>query len=205
MRTLGTDIYEEAPTSHDAIELKHTTTDSTPLTRSYDCEDTSYEPSKLSFQHTKTWRKRFSGWRGGALACIAISSLVLLLNVVLAILTATAWDTTDGVSTAYTGDCTVAARTITALHLLVNLLSSLLLGASNYCMQRLVAPTRKEIDRAHSKKKWLDVGVPSVRNLAAISRGRLAIWVLLGLSSMPLHFLYGSEGAHAHTRANRSF
>lgn len=165
----------------------------TPLSRSCDREDISYEPSKLSFQRATSWRSRFSGWRGGALACIAISTFVLVLNIVLAILTATTWTTTEGVSTAFMGDCTVAARTTTALHLLINLLSSLLLGASNYCMQRLVAPTRKEIDIAHLKKKWLDVGVPSVRNLVSISTRRLAIWLLLGLTSMPLHFLYGFD------------
>lgn len=183
---------KEAPSFLETIELRHAHTEVEPLSRSYDREDTSYEPSKRSIQRATTWRTRFSGWRGGALVCIAIVSLVLLLNVVLAIITATAWATKEGVSTAYMGDCAVASRTTTALHLLINLLSSLLLGASNYCMQRLVAPTRKEIDEAHAKKKWLDIGVPSVRNLASISRGRLAIWVLLGVSSVPLHFVYGT-------------
>ncbi|KAJ4357542.1 uncharacterized protein N0V89_002118 [Didymosphaeria variabile] len=59
-------------------------------------------------------------------------------------------------------------------------------------MQRLVAPTRKEIDDAHSTRKWLDIGMPSVRNLASISKVRMVIWVLLGLSSIPLHFVYNS-------------
>ena len=26
-------------------------------------------------------------------------------------------------------------------------------------------PTRKEIDRAHAKGDWLDIGIPSVRNI----------------------------------------
>jgi hypothetical protein len=78
---------------------------------------------------------------------------------------------------------------MTALHLLINLLSSLLLGASNYCMQRLVAPTRKEIDAVHAKRDWLDIGMPSVRNLPSINKGRTLLWVFLGLSSIPLHFV----------------
>lgn len=127
------------------------------------------------------------------MACITVTSSVLLLNLTLAIFAATSLSAEGdtGITTAYEGDCTVAARSTTGLHLLVNILSSLLLGASNYCMQRLVAPTRKEIDKAHAKKKWLDIGMPSVRNLASISKGRVAIWVLLGLSSIPLHFVYG--------------
>jgi hypothetical protein len=53
----------------------------------------------------------------------------------------------------YTGNCDVAFRWSTGLHLLINILGSA--GASNYCMQRLVAPIREEIDKAHEKGKWL--------------------------------------------------
>ncbi|KAJ4286430.1 hypothetical protein N0V90_013129 [Kalmusia sp. IMI 367209] len=173
-----------------AIELRQIETE--PLSHSYGAEDTSYDPSKTSNRRATTWRTRFSGWRGGVVACISIAASVLLLNIVLAVIAATTWATDQGISTAYTGDCTKAARATTALHLLINLLSSLLLGASNYCMQRLVAPTRKEIDDAHAKKRWLDIGMPSVRNLASISRSRMALWLLLGLSSIPLHFVYNS-------------
>jgi hypothetical protein len=59
-------------------------------------------------------------------------------------------------------------------------------------MQRLVAPTRKEIDDAHAKRKWLDIGIPSVRNLTLINKTRVFLWLLLGLSSVPLHFVYNS-------------
>lgn len=89
----------------------------------------------------------------------------------------------------FTGDCTISGRSTKAIHLIINLLSSLLLGASNYCMQRLVAPTRKEIDLAHAQNKFLDISVPSTRNLLLISKHRVTVWILLALSSMPLHFL----------------
>jgi hypothetical protein len=134
-------------------------------------------------------RRRFSGWRGGVAIAIACSSFVLLVNIVCAIVLATSGSPSDGIATAYTGDCRVATRWSTGLHLLVNILGSLLLGASNYCMQRLVAPTRVEIDKAHANGKWLDIGIPSVRNLSAISRKRLTLWILLAASSIPLHFL----------------
>lgn len=132
---------------------------------------------------------RFSGWRGGVVVAIACSTFVLLLNITCAIVAATAGNPHDGIATAYTGDCEVASRWTTGLHLLINVLSSLLLGASNYCMQRLVAPTRVEIDKAHTQGKWLDIGMPSFRNLSAISKKRLTFWILLALSSIPLHFL----------------
>ena len=59
-------------------------------------------------------------------------------------------------------------------------------------MQILSAPTRKEIDKAHARKKWLDIGVPSVRNLKNVATKKVVMWCLLGLSSLPLHLLYNS-------------
>lgn len=135
-------------------------------------------------------QSRYSGWRGGFVVAIAGAIFVLLLNITCAIIAAATGNPQNGIATAYTGDCKVASRWTTGLHLLINVLSSLLLGASSYCMQRLVAPTRREIDKAHAKGKWLDVGVLSLRNLSSIHKSRLILWILLALSSIPLHFLY---------------
>lgn len=77
------------------------------------------------------------------------------------------------------------------LHGVVNVLSTLLLGASNYCMQILVAPTRQEVDHAHAhaQKSWLDIGIPSVRNFKGIDWKRCAGWIILALSSSTLHLM----------------
>lgn len=56
-------------------------------------------------------------------------------------------------------------------------------------MQCLSAPTRKEVDEAHAQGKWLDIGVPSVRNLTNIAKPRVAMWLGLGLTSLPLHLM----------------
>ena len=85
------------------------------------------------------------------------------------------------------GDCVQVKRLNTIFHVATNILSSLLLGASNLCMQLLAAPTRDEVDRAHLKGKWLYIGVPSWRNLKHISMKRKAVWWCLGISSVPLH------------------
>jgi hypothetical protein len=169
------------------IELQNL--ESEALSKSYDNEDTSYDPGKHHIHHGGK-RSRFSGWRGGVLVAIIVVLSVLLLNIILVIIAASSWHPVDRIATAFTGDCNKAARTTTALHLLINLLSSLLLGASNYCMQRLVSPTRKEVDACHSRNIWLDIGMPSVRNLFSINKGRTALWFLLALSSAPLHFLF---------------
>ena len=59
-------------------------------------------------------------------------------------------------------------------------------------MQCLASPTREEVDKAHGKRIWLDIGVPSVRNLRQISSRRIILWWFLALSGVPLHLLYNS-------------
>ena len=59
-------------------------------------------------------------------------------------------------------------------------------------MQRLSAPTRDEVDTAHRRRKWVDIGVPSFRNLLLINRWRTLGWLVLGASSLPLHLFYNS-------------
>lgn len=76
------------------------------------------------------------------------------------------------------------------LHLVINALSTLLLSASNYAMQCLSSLTRKEVEKGHRHYIWLDIDVPSVRNLRRISRGRATFWWLLGIPGIPLHLLY---------------
>lgn len=90
-------------------------------------------------------------------------------------------------------DCSLMKKMSMWLHLAINVLSTVLLSASNYCMQCLSSRTREEVDRAHANGMWLDIGVPSVRNLQHISWRRAITWWLLGLSSVPLHLLLVSH------------
>ena len=59
-------------------------------------------------------------------------------------------------------------------------------------MQILTASIRREIDWAHVKGRWLDTGISSIRNLRWISIEQVFIWILLALSSLPLHLVYHS-------------
>lgn len=92
------------------------------------------------------------------------------------------------------------------LHICINILSTLLLSASNceynpksFCtsglqaadtMQVISSPTRSEVDKAHQASRWLDIGVPGIRNLISITKTRVVWWALLAISSIPLHLLY---------------
>ena len=64
----------------------------------------------------------------------------------------------------------------------------------DYCAQLLAAPTRSEVDKAHHNGEWLDIGVPSLRNLwkKRIAGPRKAAWTLSMISSVLLHFVWNS-------------
>lgn len=130
-------------------------------------------------------------WRRSALAFAAAAFATFALNLSF-ILWATA-DTTlqDGIGTISDRSCASTKAWNTGIHVVINILSTTLLAGSNYCMQCLMAPTRSEIDKAHAEKRWLDVGVPSVHNLRSMAAGRKLLWLLLSISSFPLHLLCG--------------
>jgi hypothetical protein len=92
----------------------------------------------------------------------------------------------------FAGDCKKVETRDTWVHLALNLVATTLLASSNYCMQLLSAPNRSEVDKAHRKQKWLDIGIPSVRNLRHINKKKAIMWWTLGVSSIPLHLLYNS-------------
>ncbi|KAL2832622.1 hypothetical protein BDW59DRAFT_169440 [Aspergillus cavernicola] len=134
---------------------------------------------------------RFGGWKGTLYLGSITSFIVLLLN--LAMLSwATLRHSSEGKSVLYSGDCDRVKEISAGIHFLINILSTLLLSASNFGMQCLSAPTRQDVDRAHGRKKWLDIGVPSVRNLWRIPKSRLLLWLCLVVSSVPLHLVYNS-------------
>ncbi len=128
----------------------------------------------------------------GVLCCACGATLVLIFNVLFTIIATSQHKTNAGIATIKEGDCDATKRIDVWLHLLINILSTALLGASNYCMQCVSAPTRGDVDRAHAQHKWMDIGVPSVRNLWRISWPRKALWCFLFISSVPLHLTYNS-------------
>lgn len=131
---------------------------------------------------------QFHGWRAGALISSCIAALSLIINIAVV-----AWlgSRNDGLGVVeiFNGDCGKVQTMDIWVHLAINVISTLLLGGSNYCMQCLSAPTRLDIDRAHARGKWLDIGVPSARNLFAIPRYKALLWLILGLTSVPLHLM----------------
>lgn len=120
---------------------------------------------------------------------IAVIIAILVSNFALTVFAVRQYDSDRGVGLIYEGDCTTVAKLNLWLHLLINLLSTGMLSASNYCMQLQAAPTRKNIDAAHRADKWLDIGVSSLRNLKHINGWRKLSWFLLAFSSIPIHLM----------------
>ncbi|KAJ9612192.1 hypothetical protein H2200_003789 [Cladophialophora chaetospira] len=151
--------------------------------------------SRKAFSRLKVpfaaWPTSLYGWRTGALTAALLATVSLIINFVVVI-----WLGAHGGGSnlveLFNGDCHKVEQIDIYVHLGINVLSTLLLGGSNYCMQCLSAPTRADIDRAHEKGKFLDIGVPSVRNLRNIPTYKMLLWWALGLSSVPLHLMYNS-------------
>ena len=135
--------------------------------------------------------KQLHGWKLGALGASILAGFSLVINIIVA-----AWlgshKQESGLVEVYNGSCEKVAVLDLWSHLAINVLSTLLLGGSNYCMQCLCAPTRADVDRAHQRWRYVDVGVPSFRNLITIPRFKAVLWWILALSSIPLHLLYNS-------------
>lgn len=139
----------------------------------------------------EVWRK-LNGYHFGVMCCAWTSAMVLVINLTVTIWGVKKFGIIDGLGTFQVGDCGSTSRIGFWLHLIINGLSTLLLGASNYSMQCLSSPTRSEVDRAHRKCIWLDIGTPSVRNLRRISWSRIGLWWALAISSIPLHLFWNS-------------
>jgi hypothetical protein len=150
-------------------------------------------PSFASAKKTHVQRilgDRFTGWRFGAFHFGVWAAIVFLINLIVTI-----WGSVSRHSgVLLEGDCDRVELLNTGLHVLINVLSTILLSGSNYCMQCLSAPSRREVDKAHERGNWLDIGIPSIRNVRHLSRKRIILWISLALTSLPLHLLYVSNG-----------
>ncbi|KIW14026.1 hypothetical protein PV08_06807 [Exophiala spinifera] len=189
-------IFELSPADSKAPSFKsgysNTIRDVAPLL------DPSTDPIRIHSTYDGRWKwplfsghSRLHGWRTGALLAALFAGISLVINFVILIWLAT-HKGGSGLVELFSGNCSKVETMDMWVHFAINALSTLLLGGSNYCMQCLCAPTRKDIDTAHSKGKWLDIGVPSIRNLFKVPVHKSALWWVLGLSSVPLHLLYNS-------------
>ena len=131
------------------------------------------------------------GWRASSKIALGCAVTVLITNICLTIGIVTAgMKMMDGVYMVYEGSCSKTQTKDSWVHLCLNIVATILLASSNYCMQLLTSPTRSEVDRAHAKRTWLDIGIPSIRNLGSLRKKKVALWWMLAISSVPLHLVF---------------
>jgi hypothetical protein len=208
------DVYRERnltkmPSNPDSLELVTLQTESqVSLLSSAQPEDTASSTNAQRFGRIKDlskwlpdidpstdtrWSTRLTNRDVKLLLILGLSILILALNLGITIWAAVKHGIKDNISdvigTGSGADCAMVKDWNRWLHFGINVSSTLLLGASNYCAQLLLAPTRKQVDEAHKKKMWLDIGIQSFRNLKKAPVQQQALWILLMLSSGLLHLL----------------
>lgn len=142
-----------------------------------------------SHYHKIDWRHWLNGRDAMLWLAFASSFTVLCINLIVLIIYKAKGAQWNGLVTTFEGSCSLVSAYNTIAHVAVNILSTLLFGASNTCMQLLSAPSRKEIDECHRNEVWLDVGIQSFRNIRYMKKTKAVILVLLAISSLPLHLM----------------
>jgi hypothetical protein len=166
-------FFDDATTHHDG-ERSHSPGDG-------DEEHMLARYSEKRSDRSTGWKRLMVGWRGGVAMNVLLGLLILVAGFVCLIYAAGKVSLSASESVIFSGSCVTAGSINSGVHALVNVFVLVLLAGGNYTFQLLSSPTRDEIDGAHAKRKWLDIGIPSVRNLAHIARSRalLASVVLL--------------------------
>ncbi|PKY04081.1 hypothetical protein P168DRAFT_236422 [Aspergillus campestris IBT 28561] len=155
-------------------------------------------PSTSTVEDFSTGTDHSRKWIKGVVLCSWVIAAVLVANIILTVAAVVVAYSKNNekrfsVASLYMGNCSVAKNSTTGVHLVINILSTAMLGASNYCLQCLASPSRSEVDEAHGQKTWLQIGVPNIVSLLRNQRGRR--WYLgavLLTTSLPIHLIYNS-------------
>jgi hypothetical protein len=148
-----------------------------------DCERILRQNEKAGNRRVRLW---MTGWRGGIAINTLITFLILVVAIVCLVLAITRSRVLGGESAIYTGSCAATERLNSGLCVIINIFVVILLAIANYVFQILSSPTRTEVAGAHDKRTWLDIGIPSVRNLRHITTSRvclIAITIIAAVST----------------------
>ena len=125
------------------------------------------------------WHRFMAGWRAGVGLNVLVAFAVLIAGFVCLIVAISRTSLEEGRLAIFVGSCATARRVDLGVHAVVNVLVVVLLAGGNYVFQVLSSPTREEVSAAHRGRRWLDIGVPSVRNLGRVDRGRMLLAVVV--------------------------
>jgi len=107
----------------------------------------------IPFSLLRLTRNFSNDWRFNVILSFLLRISIFILNLDVTIWASNKLPRNEDVATIYEGSYSKVKTIITYIHLAINILSTLLLDASNVCMQILCAFTREEIDKAHARHK----------------------------------------------------
>jgi hypothetical protein len=139
---------------------------------------------------TKSFRQRYLGGIKRTLrAFVVVACIILIINLSWLGYAKAKFGITAGYGIIKRGDCDEVKSLNTWLHLVINILSTLLLTGSNAFMAAFSCPSRKEVDKAHRRGRFLHIGSLSLGNLGGIAKRKGFVVLILALSSVPFHLL----------------
>ena len=130
-----------------------------------------------------------SSYRVFLVARIIAIAIIFFFNIIWLVRAKVQHGTTHGFGTVDRGACDTIENLNSRMHVVINVLSTVLLASTTTFMILAYSPTRSEIDTAHRKQQHLTVGSIGVRNLSHISGKRAAIYIILLLALAPVHLL----------------
>jgi len=136
--------------------------------------------------------KFMNGWRGGVLMNMSLGLVILLAAVVCVVLAVTRKKLSGEPAIIADGDCRRVSAINLAVHVVVNVLALFFLAGGNYVAQVLASPTRTEVAAAHENLRWLDIGIPSIRNLGGISKARALLSAVVVAITVGTQVIYNS-------------
>ncbi|KAH7193009.1 uncharacterized protein B0J16DRAFT_69169 [Fusarium flagelliforme] len=120
-------------------------------------------------------RSLMTGWRGGVGLNMFVAFLILAASVTCLALASAKGHMTTWESTLMQSNTTTVEGISRGIVAAVNIFAIALIAGANYVVQILNSPTRAEVDNAHQNFEWLDIGIPSLRNLSLISSTRATL------------------------------
>jgi hypothetical protein len=134
-------------------------------------------------------RRHFTGWRGGVVYNSLLTFLILVVSVVGLILVVIRTRQFSSQLAIYSGNCTTATQINIGIHVVISALTMALLAGASYVFQVLMSPTRREIATAHDRKRWLDIGVSSLRNFVHVSGFRAAMGAITLVAALAIQVM----------------
>ena len=125
------------------------------------------------------WRGLVAGWRAGVALNVLVMFLMLIVGFICLIVAISGVSLTSGRLAIFVGGCATAEDIDWGLHAVISVFVVVLVAGANYVFQVLSSPTREEVTAAHQSRRWLDIGIPSFRNLGRIERGRMLLAVVV--------------------------